>query len=297
MISKEKDPLGYFRRMLSGSEPGFPLPELLDEAWLTAHMPASPADSNKGTFGKAILLAGSAQYPGAAFLAGKACLAGGCGILTVFSAEEARAYYAALPEAIFRVAATGTICESILCAADAVGMGPGWGSSPDKAIAKAALQYAKKLLIDADGLNLLSREPSLLAMLSERCVVTPHPGEMSRLTGMDTAHILADPMGIAYRFACEHGCTVLLKGTCTVIACPESVAVTACGNNGLAKGGSGDVLSGLIIAMLSRGKGPFEAACLGSMLLGMGANKAYELLNTRLLRASDIADAIVKGIL
>ena len=296
MISEEKDPSGYFAKSILEPSCDIPAPVLLDINWMKANMPASPADSNKGTFGKALLLAGSDLYPGAAFLAAKACLAGGCGILTVISAEEARACFASLPEAIFRTG-KAFLTEDIIRSADAVGIGPGWGSSPDMQAAEMALMYAKKLLIDADALNLLSRRNELKSLLSERCVITPHPGEMSRLTGMPVSKIVQDPVGVAYRFACERNCTVLLKGTCTVIAGRDAIAITAEGNNGLAKGGSGDVLSGLITAMLCRGKDPFEAACLGSLLLGAGAEQAFDSLRTRLLRASDITDAIMKGIL
>lgn len=296
MISEEKDTSGYFRSILSDPPSGIPAPELLEEGWLRDSMPPSPADSNKGTFGRALLLSGSDLYPGAALLAAKGCLAGGCGVLTVYSAEAARAYFAALPEVIFRVAGA-SFGEDTVSSVNAVGMGPGWGSSPDRDMAKTALRCAKKLLIDADGLNQLSRDKALKALLSDRCVVTPHPGEMSRLTGRTIAEITKDPVRSAYRFAEEYGCTVLLKGTCTVIASPYKVAVTAAGNNGLAKGGSGDVLSGLITAMLCRGKEPFEAAAIGSLLLGAGAEKAYTLLGERMLRASDITDAIIKEIL
>lgn len=297
MICKEKDPSGYLNAMLLQPPAGIPVPRLLEEAWLGMHMPASPADSNKGTFGRAVLLAGSDLYPGAALLCARACLAGGCGVLTVYTSEAARPYFTALPEAIFRALPRQSVSEAELASADAVGMGPGWGSAPDGSVAAAALRSAKRLLIDADGLNLLSQRPDLLDCVSERCVMTPHPGEMSRLTGQPIHEICADPVRTAFRFACEHGCTLLLKGTCTVIASPERIAITAAGNNGLAKGGSGDVLSGLITAMLCRGKTPFEAACLGSLLLGVSAQKAFEALNTRLLRASDITDAIMKGII
>lgn len=296
MISEEKDRSGYFRAKLAVPSEKYPRPILLEEEWLRTNMPLSPSDSNKGTFGRAILLAGSNLYPGAALLAAKGCLAGGCGILTVYSAEAARSYFANLPEVIFRIM-DGSSSPDTFASADAVGMGPGWGDSTNASAAFNVLKTAKKILIDADGLNLLSKNAELKAMLSERAVVTPHPGEMSRLTGIPIKEITADPIRVAYAFAQEHGCTVLLKGTCTVIADPDKIRITASGNNGLAKGGSGDVLSGLITAMMCRGKEPFEAACLGSLLLGTGAQKAFEILRERLLRASDISDAIIKEIL
>lgn len=297
VISEAKDPEGYYNGLIESPPSGMPAPALLNEEWLRLHMPPSPAASNKGTFGRALLFAGSDQYPGAALLCAKACLAAGCGVLTVYSEEKVRSYFTALPEAIFRSTEQSDLTEAMFLSADAVGMGPGWGSTPNESIAETALMHAKKLLIDADGLNLISRKPALKKTISSRCVLTPHPGEMSRLTGLPLSEIVKDPMEVAYRFACERNCTVLLKGACTVIASPEKTAVTAEGNNGLAKGGSGDVLSGLITAMLCRGKEPFEAACLGSLLLGVGARKAFEILSTRMLRASDITDAIMKEII
>lgn len=296
MICEDKDNFGYFRRILLNPPSNIPAPILLEEDWLKKNMPPSPVDSNKGLFGRAILFAGSNLYPGAALLAAKGCLSGGCGVLTVYSAEAARTYFASLPEAIFRIA-DSSVSTDVICGSDAVGMGPGWGPSPNETVAARVLKYAKKILLDADGINLLSRKKEWMPFLSDRCVLTPHPGEMSRLTGKEISEIICDPVRVAYNFACKYGCTVLLKGTCTAIASPDKIAITASGNNGLAKGGSGDVLSGLITAMLCRGKEPFEAACLGSLLLGIGAEKAYNILGTRLLRASDVSDAIMKGLL
>lgn len=286
-IPRDKDPEGIFQAALSEGVP------LLTEDWAAREMPPKPASSNKGTFGRAVLFAGSALYPGAALLAAKACLAGGCGLLTVYSAEEARVYLARLPEAIFRTGYSLEDASGAIRGADAVLAGPGWGEGEYGDLLREALLHAKALLIDADGLNFISRRPEMKQYLSPRAVLTPHPGEMARLTGESIPEITADPVGTARRYASLWNCTVLLKGACTVIASPEKTAVTAAGSCALAKGGSGDVLSGLITAMLCRGKAPFEAACLGSLLLGMGADGACRLIAERMMRAEDITEYLL----
>ena len=300
MISKEKDPSGYFERLLTKGMGTLPPPELPDEKWMAAHMPPAPADSNKGFYGKAVVYAGSALYPGAALLAAKACLAGGGGILTVFSREEVRPYFTNLPEAIFRAALPeGLLAASrtALSAAHAVCLGPGWGEGAYGEILAAAMRSDCGTVLDADALNYMAKHPEAMALLSANCVLTPHPGEMSRLLGCSIGSVLADPAGTARSFAGEHRCTVLLKGTCTIITDGTRMAITAEGNCGLAKGGSGDVLSGLITAMLCRGKSPFEAACLGSLLLGVGAKRAFAALRERMLRATDITEVIKSDML
>lgn len=292
MISEEKDPKGVFRAAVLSGEA-----EYFDDRRLESLMPPKPADSNKGTYGRAVLFAGSALYPGAALLSAKACLAGGCGLLSVYSDEAARPYFAPLPEAIFRTRYDIFDAAAAIRSADAVLAGPGWGEGDYGTLLRFALSEAKTLLLDADALNFTAKRRELLPLLNARTVLSPHPGEMARLTGLGIGEITADPVRVCSAYAREWGCTVLLKGTCTAVSDGERTAVTAAGNCGLAKGGSGDVLSGLITAMLARGKQPFEAAVAGALLLGTGADRAYRALGERMLRASGVTDAIMQGIL
>lgn len=290
-IPTEKDPHGVFNAHLDSGA------VLYTDTDLGTLMPPKPADSNKGTYGRSAVFAGNRLYPGAALLAAKGCLAGGTGLLSVYSDEAARLYFASLPEAIFRAGYTFNDAKTAIDGSDAVLLGPGRGDDVSIELLEYAFQNAKTLVLDADGLNFLARNRGLFPLLGEKCVLTPHPGEMARLTGLTIADITADPVKIAETYAKEWGCTVLLKGTCTVIASPHETGVTASGNCGLAKGGSGDVLAGLITAMLARKLTPHLAAVTGSLLLGAGADAAYKALGERLLRAGNVAEAIENNLI
>ena len=174
----------------------------------------------------------------------------------------------------------------------AVGLGCGVGDGDVSPLIEAALQTRLPLVLDADGLNCLSRNPELVPLLHERVVLTPHPGEMSRLTGLPTSQVLDDPIAKAKEWARRWGCTVLLKGAATVVSDGKRTCLVAEGNAGLGKGGSGDVLTGIITGLLCQGIEPFWAACLGSYLLGTSAQKAFELLKERMLRASHVIEAL-----
>ncbi|MBR0135571.1 MAG: NAD(P)H-hydrate dehydratase, partial [Clostridia bacterium] len=141
--------------------------------------------------------------------------------------------------------------------------------------------------------NLISLERELLALLNENHIITPHPGEMSRLTGVSIDKILSDPVGSARAFAQRYGCTVLLKNAVSVIASSDGMLrYNRSGNPGLAKGGSGDCLAGIITALLAQKLAPFDAASSGAYLLGASADEALSLLNTRVLTATDTASAL-----
>lgn len=262
-------------------------------------LPLRPFNAHKGDGGRGLLLAGSPRYPGAALLAGQSALAGGCGVLETISTESARVYYARLPEAVFstvgeswKPSAVGEVLPK-LQGKTAFAAGCGWGEfNAFSAILEALLHSGLPGVLDADALNYISRHRELLPLLHEKIVLTPHPGEMARLTGLSVGEIGEDPIAVARTYSEQWHCTVLLKGTVTTIAGNGKVYLTAEGNCGLAKGGSGDTLTGLILAMLCQKKSPVEAACLGSWLLGAGAEKAFELLRERMLRASHVAEAL-----
>lgn len=274
------------------------------EAEAKAALPPRPFNAHKGDCGKGLLLAGSPQYPGAALLAGQSALAVGCGVLTALSTESARPYFARLPEAVFRSVGESwqrnalPLLEETLPGKSALALGCGWGTDPDpagstfSALLEAAFSSGLPAIADADGLNHMARRRELLKKLHGRIILTPHPGEAARLARRTTGEILQDPLTMARAMAEDWGCVVLLKGTVTVIAGPEGTYLTAEGNGGLAKGGSGDTLTGLILAMLCQGRSPTEGACLGSWLLGVSAEKAFALLKERMLRASDLAAAL-----
>ena len=261
-------------------------------------LPPRKRTAHKGDSGKALLCVGSPKYVGAALLSARACLAAGCGILYVACPDVVREALWQLPEAIGIPVGADWNEAACRAAADALpdmkalGLGCGVGSGDVSALIEASLRARLPMVLDADGLNCLSRHPELYSLLHEKVVLTPHPGEMSRLTGLSVSEVLDDPVAIAQRYADRWGCTVLLKGAATVISDGRQTRLVAEGNAGLGKGGSGDVLTGILTGLLAQGVEPFGAACLGSFLLGVSAAKAFELLKERMLRASNVIEAL-----
>ena len=143
-------------------------------------------------------------------------------------------------------------------------------------------------MLDADALNQMAAHRELLSLLHENVVLTPHAGEMARLLNASVSDVLSDPLGAVRRFPC----TTLLKGATTLVHANGRTAFLTFGNPGLSKGGSGDVLTGLITAMLAQGLQPFDAARTGAYLLGTSADRAMKLLGERALLASDVIDMI-----
>ena len=261
-------------------------------------LPPRKRTAHKGDSGKALLCVGSPKYIGAALLSARACLAAGCGILFVACPDEVRTALGRLPEAIGIPVGRDWNEESCLLAIQALegmkalGLGCGVGGGDISSLLEAALRTGLPLVMDADGLNCLSRHPRLYPLLHEKVILTPHPGEMSRLTGLPSDTILDTPVDCAVRYARQWGCTVLLKGAATVVSDGTRTRIVAEGNAGLGKGGSGDALTGIITGLLSQGVEPFAAACLGSYLLGTSAVKAFELLKERMLRATHVIEAL-----
>ena len=261
-------------------------------------LPPRKRTAHKGDAGKALLCAGSPKYVGAALLSARACLAAGCGILYVACPDVVREALWQLPEAIGISVGEDWSKESCSAAIQsltgikALGLGCGVGGGDVSPLIEAALQSKLPLVLDADGLNCLSRHPELYALLHEKVILTPHPGEMSRLTRLSVREIMDDPVAVAVRYARLWGCTVLLKGAATVVSDRKQTRIVAEGNAGLGKGGSGDVLTGIITGLLAQGVDSFDAACLGSYLLGTSADKAFALLKERMLRATNVIEAL-----
>ena len=149
------------------------------------------------------------------------------------------------------------------------------------------------LVIDADGLNNLADELRPLAASAAPRILTPHPGEMARLTGLSIAEVQADREGVAARFAAEHRCVVVLKGQGTLIAAPDgALYVNTTGNPGMATGGTGDVLAGLTGGLLAQGADPVGAAALGAWLHGLAGDFAADSKTGRAMLARDLVDAL-----
>jgi NAD(P)H-hydrate epimerase len=243
--------------------------------------------SHKGSFGHTLIVAGSTGHTGAAVLAGVSAVRSGAGLVTL-----------AVPSSlnpIFEVKTTETMTlpiddegrgylrkESLthiltgLASKDVVAIGPGLSRQPETALLVQALIGAVSLpmIVDADGLNAISENVSVLGQRAASVVVlTPHPGEMARLTGLSIAEIEADRIGIAVKFALLHKVYLILKGARTIIASPEGdVAINGSGNPGMASGGMGDVLTGIIASLIGQGYAPFNACKLAVFVHGYAAD-------------------------
>lgn len=267
---------------------------LLDETDIRPLLPKRAFDSHKGRNGHALLCVGSDTYPGAALLSARAALRAGAGLLTVCTPDAVRPFFAALPEAITVPVGKDwgdhafQIAESAMQGKQAIGIGCGVGMGDLAPVLEAALKSGQKLVLDADALNQLAKNRSLLKLLHQNVVLTPHAGEMARLLNTSVDEVLNDPIGAVQSFPC----VTLLKGATTLIHANGRTAFTTFGNPGLAKGGSGDVLTGLITALLAQGLSAFDAACAGAYLLGASADRAIALLAERMLLASDVINMV-----
>ena len=247
-----------------GKQPVMAVPE---EADLLRIPPRNPL-GNKGTFGKVLVIAGRKNIGGASVFTGLAAMKTGAGMVRFLTAEENRVILQEkLPEAMLSTYPDEPLKENISLAltklrealpwADVIACGPGLGTDElSHALVRAVISEAKvPLILDADALNCLQGETSLLKKTS-CCILTPHPGEMSRLTGLPVREILADLPGTAASFAGKHHVTVLLKDARTVIASPDGrLFLNLFGNDGMATAGSGDVLTGITAALAARGTG------------------------------------------
>ena len=268
----------------------------ITEEFVWQNIPRRPRDSHKGTFGSVLAVAGSAFYRGAALLAAEGALRTGAGIVTLASVEPVVSAAAArLPECCLcpcRAGAEGGISPENMPLlrrqkATVLLLGPGLGGTAQSAARAAETQalvqqllpgFAGSAVLDADGLNAAARllaEEAAFPHPAGELIVTPHPGEMARLTGLSAAQINADREGTALRYAQAWNAVVVLKGARTVVAAPDGrVRVNPTGNPGLSRGGSGDVLAGMTAALLACRLPAYEAAACAVYLHGAAADRA-----------------------
>jgi NAD(P)H-hydrate epimerase len=255
---------------------------LLDEAMLAGIVPARKPDSHKGNYGHALILAGSPGKTGAAALAAQAAMRAGAGLVTVglpaslnpiLEVKLTEAMTEPLPEesgGFLGARALPRITE-LLQGKSVVAIGPGMGDHKETAVLMNWILEASPapIVIDADGLNLLARNIGALGRLKVPAVLTPHPGEMMRLTGKTTQQVQADRIGCARELARKCKVIVVLKGSRTVIAAPDgSIYINPTGNPGMASGGMGDALTGLITGLIAQGIGPLKASLLAVYVHG-----------------------------
>ena len=280
--------------------------ELLDEASVRKLFAPRARDSNKGSYGHLLVCAGSPGKAGAASLCVGAALRSGAGLVTLASRPAVtEQLWTAHPEAMTVplnwTGALGTPDVTPLAAAllgkSAFAAGPGIPRGPHTAEALAELlaSFTGPSVLDADALNAFAEQPELLRRAGGPLVLTPHPGEMSRLCGKPVADIQADRLGIAKSFAAERGVTLVLKGARTVVAAADGAAwIVPTGNPGLATGGTGDVLCGLIGGLLAQGLPPAEAARTGAYIHGLAGDLAARTHGERGLVAGDVIQSIAE---
>jgi NAD(P)H-hydrate epimerase len=306
---------------------------VVDSNWVRRALPERPLDAHKGTFGTALVIAGSLNYTGAVLLAGEAAYRAGAGLVTLATPAPLHAALAGqLSEATWLLLPhdMGVIAESAagvvranLERVTAVLIGPGFGLEETSAnflstlltsgapagrrigFVRAGSSGAESdaadlppLVIDADGLKLLARIPDWFERLPAPAVLTPHPGEMGVLTGLSTNEIQGDRLSVAKRFSQEWGHVVVLKGAFTVIAAPDGrAAIIPVATPALARAGTGDVLAGLIVGLRAQGVEAFPAAAAGAWIHAQAGLLAAESLgNSASVLAGDVLGAAI-GIL
>jgi NAD(P)H-hydrate epimerase len=264
-------------------------------------LPPRPLDSNKGTFGRVLIVSGSRGMSGAAVLCAGAALRGGAGLVRL-----------AVPESILPIVASANPCYTTAPLAEddhgrltavalpellelvrgntAVGMGPGLGQSAEVGrIVTAILEHPHTpLVLDADALNVLAGRLEPLGKHQGSVILTPHPGEFARLVGCDIPTVQARREEMAARFAATHGVVLILKGHRTVVTDGRRLYLNTTGNPGMATGGSGDVLTGLLAALVGQKLETFAAAQLGVYLHGLAGDLARAQMGEPSLIATDL---------
>lgn len=269
-------------------------------------LPRRRPEAHKGDAGRVLVVAGSPGLTGAAVLAGNGAARAGAGLVTVGVPQPLQPVVAAKLTEVMTVGLPATaehalgpeaVSEVLEWAdrVDAVALGPGLSQQPGVAplVQTLVRQLPVPLVVDADALNALAGHTDALRHRSGATVVTPHPGELSRLLGLSVAQIQADRLGAARSAAVQLDCVVVLKGAATVVADPSEQAwINSTGNPGMASGGMGDVLTGVIAALLAGGANALEAAVAGVYLHGMAGDLAAADLGPRGLLAGDLLERL-----
>lgn len=272
-------------------------------------LPKRNSVSHKGDYGKVLSVCGSMKYPGAAVLAATGAVKTGAGL--VFAAFPEKAYPAiaakltepvmlSLPcceEGFFARGAINTLIEETQKAdCTLIGCGMGQTLATASVFEEVLAACKNKVVIDADGINLLGTNINMLEAVKGRAVITPHPGEMARLFGLTTEQVNANRIPLAAALAKKYGITVVLKGANTVVSDGNRIYVNRTGNPGMARGGSGDLLAGMVAGLLAQGFEPFEAAVAAVHIHGKAGDIAAKTNSVYGMTPSDMA-AILPGLL
>jgi len=267
--------------------------ELLTASDVSTLLPPRRPSAHKGDFGHLLVVAGSEGYTGAPVICAHAAARTGVGLVTLATPREIYQIVASScpPEVMPRPIAFDELTPNYLSRFDAIAIGPGLGQKPEvqKAVWKLVTSGAAPMVVDADALNALAQGVAALKKVNGRMVVTPHPGEMGRLVGKSAKEIQSQRWEIARGFAQEYGVVTVLKGAGTVIADPTGkLWINSTGNAGMAKGGMGDALTGIIGALLAQGFSPFDSARVGVFVHGLAGDFAAEERGERAMLVSDL---------
>ncbi len=280
--------------------------ELLTVDWVRSVLPTRPASANKGTFGKVLVVAGSINYIGAAYLACMGAARIGAGLVTLSTAHSLQPIlatrltevtYIPLPEVETGIIASksASVLQQRLTDYNVLLMGCGLGQNAEviKFIKSTLFELPQTrslpLVLDADALNTLAQVPQWWQKLGKDVILTPHPGEMARLTGIPLDKIQQERLEIAQNTAREWQKVVVLKGAYTIVAAPDGQArISQEANAGLASAGTGDVLSGVIAGLRAQGLPPFDAAACGVYLHAQAGNLVRQEMGDAGMLASDL---------
>ncbi len=276
---------------------------IIPKGEILGHIKKRPLNSHKGVFGRLVIIAGSDRFPGAAQIAAIAALRSGTGLVKVFSTEKAcLALSVSAKEATLFpcpadddgfIPANDTVinglCEA-LGSASAVLIGCGLGVTENTyKILETVIENAIcPVIIDADGINLVSGRIELLRKAKKDVILTPHPAELSRLAGKTVPETVENRYEYAKLIHRQTGATVVSKSCATIVVSEEGCYLLTAGNDGLAKGGSGDLQAGLTASFAAQELGPLNAAVLGSGMLGIGCEKVSRMLSKTGMTAGDI---------
>lgn len=284
--------------------------ELTEPEWVRMLLPKRARNAHKGDFGRVLVIAGSVGFTGAACLCAEAAMRVGAGLVSVgcpvsvndiLEVKLTEAMTIPLPETYQRSLDTRALAPILEFAerADVLAIGPGLSRQPETAVLVRRLvaRVDRPMVVDADGLNALAEAPLLLEGEHAPAVLTPHPGEMARLMGVATEKVQQHRAHFAEAATNRFRSVIVLKGAYSLIAEPgRPLTVNPTGNPGMASGGTGDVLTGMVAGLIAQGLLPFEAACAGSYLHGLAGDIAARQVGEASLIASDLLRALPQAI-
>ena len=248
---------------------------------------------HKGNYGRAVLVAGSIGCLGAARLATESCIRSGAGLTTLITSSEGRKLLSgSLVEGMLATFEDNEKVKYLLSKADAVAFGPGIKEDEEsmKLLEEIIIDSPSSIIIDAGGINLLSKNKKCLCAVKDKVILTPHPGEMARLIGKDISYVEKNRIECSRAFAKQYKCIVLLKGYNTVITDGKNVFINKTGNSKMASGGMGDTLTGIITALVAQGYSNMDATLLGAYIHGLAAE--YSARDRYSIIARDLIESI-----